>query len=107
HWAIQDGLTRLQQAFTGVFNNFPRQGLARTLRIILFPWGLFEAGPSDRLDHAVARKLMQPGPGRDRLTPRVSIPDGPDEPLALLEAALHACLHTRPIETKIRAFEKT
>lgn len=107
HWAIQDALGQLRHAFGGVLDNFPNRPVAATLRILLFPWGMGRHTPSDRLDRAVARALMQPGACRERLTPRVFIPEQPNEPLALLEATLLARLTIKPIETKIREFEKT
>lgn len=107
HWAIQDSLARLEDAFDGVFRNFPNRLLAGVLRRLLFPWGLTRHSPSDRLDQSVARALTRPGPSRDRLTAMVFIPDAHDEPVAALEAALHACLATKDVEARIRAVEKS
>lgn len=107
HWAIQNAMSQLQQAFQGVLHNFPHRAVASTLRILLFPWGIGRQASCDQLDRAVARALMQTGPGRERLTPRVFIPEQKNEPLALLEAVLHARPAIKAIEAKVREFEKT
>ena len=107
HWAIQDAMTRMHDAFDGVLRNFPNRPLAAALRLVLFPWGLRSQPPSDEVGHSVARALTQPGPCRNRLTPRVVIPDNADEPVAALEAALHSHRATKAIRSKIRAFEKS
>lgn len=107
HWAAQDTLARMHDAFDGVLRNFPNRALAGVLRFVLFPWGLARPTPSDQLDRSVARALTRPGPGRDRLTPQIVIPDRHDDPVAALEAALHSFLATTSIRAKIRAFEKS
>lgn len=107
HWAAQDAIRRLQQAFEGILHNFPNRGVALALRLVLFPWGWSRQTSSDRLDREIARALMRAGPGRQRLTPSVFISEQADDPLALLEATLHARPAIKAIEDKIRDFEKT
>src|SRR5690606_15762527 len=54
-WVLEDCLHRIQEAFYGVFDNFPSRIVGALLRVLVFPWGRAYAPPSDRLGHAVAR----------------------------------------------------
>ncbi len=107
HWAIQDALYRLQQAFEGVIANFPNRFIAALLRLAIFPWGRPFREPSDKLGKSVARALMKPGAARDRLTHSVHAPVSDTEPTGAIEAALAASLAAAPIDAKIRTFEKS
>ncbi len=76
------------------------------LRAIVFPFA-FPLGrefspPRDRLGSQVVGLLLAPGPARERLTVGVYIPRDPDEPVAVLEAALRAVIAAEPIGAKIR-----
>ncbi|WP_341668305.1 acyl-CoA dehydrogenase [Alcaligenes sp. SDU_A2] len=107
HWAAQDALQRTQQALDGVLRNLPNRPLAWALRLLVFPLGTRRLGPSDKLDHAVATLLTQPGAARDRLTHDTYLPPNEHEPVGAIEAALQATLNTREIDAKIRQFEKS
>ncbi|MDD5300861.1 MAG: acyl-CoA dehydrogenase [Gallionella sp.] len=74
HWAIQDALYKIQQAFDGVIQNFPNALMRRILGVLIFPLGLRLSPPSDHLGHQIAALLMQPGAARDRLTAGMYIP---------------------------------
>jgi acyl-CoA dehydrogenase len=105
-WAVEDCLHKAAAAFRGVLANFPNRALAMVLRAALFPLGLRQQPPSDRLGGAAARALTQPGETRDALTPICFLPESVEEPLGALEAALRAAIACEPIDTKIRAAEK-
>jgi acyl-CoA dehydrogenase len=66
-WALDDNLARAGHALDDLFANYPRRRLGRLLRALVFPTGR-PRGPSDALDHEVARLLLAPGEARDRLT---------------------------------------
>ncbi len=53
-WALDDCVHQAQEAFFGLFENFPVRWAARALRLITFPLGRSYAPPSDRLGHRVA-----------------------------------------------------
>jgi acyl-CoA dehydrogenase len=106
HWAMKDALTRTEDAFYGLFANFPHRIVAWGLRGIIFPF-IFTYGrkfnpPRDGLGHQVVGLLLQPGPARERLTAGVFIPTDPQEPIAALEAGLRAVIAAEPIGAKIR-----
>ena len=106
HWSIRDALARTEESFYGLIANLPSRVVAGALRAIIFPFA-FPLGrefspPRDRMGSQVVGLLLTPGPARDRLTAGVYIPKDPDEPVAVLEAALRAVIAAEPIGTKIR-----
>lgn len=105
-WAVEDCLHKAAAAFRGVLGNFPNRALAVVLRVVLFPLGLRQQPPSDRLGSAAARVLTQPGETRDALTRICFLPKSVEEPLGALEEALRAAIACEPIDAKIRAAEK-
>lgn len=107
HWAIQDAMHKLQDAFEGVLVNFPNRAIAFGLRILVFPFGRPFAAPSDKLGQAVARLLIKPSATRDRLTHDCFVPRNTMEPIGAIEAAFAASVGTAAIDAKIRQFEKS
>ncbi|NYT63874.1 acyl-CoA dehydrogenase [Alcaligenaceae bacterium] len=107
HWAIQDAMHKLQEAFTGVLANFPNRAVAAGLRMLAFPLGHPFAAPSDKLGQSVARLLTSPSPTRDRLTHDCYVPHDVTEPIGAIEAAFAASMGTATIDAKIRQFEKS
>jgi acyl-CoA dehydrogenase len=107
HWAIQDALFRLQDAFEGVLANFPNRWVAGLVRVLVFPYGRPFSAPCDALGQSVARAITQPGAARDRLTRGCFLPKDTRSPLGAIEAALAATLATRDIDAKIHQFEKS
>jgi acyl-CoA dehydrogenase len=106
HWSLQDALARTEEAFYGLFANLPNRLVAWALRGVIFPF-IYPYGrefdpPRDRLGSQVVGLLLAPGPARERLTAGVYIPKDPDEPVAVLEAALRAVIAAEPIGAKIR-----
>jgi acyl-CoA dehydrogenase len=106
HWAMQDALDKIQQAFYGLFDNLPNRFVARVLRLVIFTYGREFEPPRDKLGHAVVQTLLEPGPARDRLTAGVFIPKTEDEPVGALEAALRAVIAAEAVEAKIRGAAK-
>jgi len=106
HWAMKDALAQSEEAFYGLFANFPSKVLAWAMRGVIFPYvypyGREFEPPNDRLGHEVVGLLLAPGAARDRLTAGVYIPRDPNEPIAALEAALRAVIAAEPVGTKIR-----
>jgi acyl-CoA dehydrogenase len=104
HWAVQDALARIEDAFYGFFENLPNRLVAWYLREMIFPYVRGEfLPPPDRLGSQVVGLLLVPGPARERLTRGVYLPQEPDEPIAVLEAALRAVIAAEPVGAKIRA----
>ena len=106
HWAMQDALYRIQQAFDGVMQNFPNALVRRLLRVLIFPAGKCIAPPSDHLGHEIATLLMQPGAARDRLTAGIYIPDDEQDAVGALEAALASTLLCEPLQAAVEEARK-
>jgi len=106
HWAMQDGLYRIQEAFDGVLQNFPSRIAAWGLRRLIFPLGKCAMPPSDQLGHEVATVLMQPGAARDRLTNGMHIPKSEKEAVGALEVSLLSTLKCEPIQATIAKARK-
>jgi acyl-CoA dehydrogenase len=107
HWSMQDALYRAQQAFDGLFDNFPNRALAVVLRRLVFPLGMPYREPRDSLGHAVAALMLEPGAARDRLTAGIYAPHSHDEAVGRLELAFEAAIACEPIEAKLRAAIKS
>ncbi len=101
-WAMEDSLYRMQEAFIGIFRNLPFRPLAWIVRLLAFPTGLPYHKPSDRLDHAVAGTILQPGEARTRLTTGIFLSNDLHEPVARLDQALQAAVASAPIEKTLR-----
>ncbi len=106
HWAVWDAIYQAQQAFDGVFANYPVRWVAWLLRHLLFPWGYPYVVPSDDVGHEVARLLITPSPTRDRLTACCHLPANAEEPVGALEWALSATLEAEGVEARMREAHK-
>jgi len=106
HWALKDALHRIQEAFYGVFENFPSPLLASVMRLFVFPWGRVFSAPDDQLGTDVARLMMQPSDTRDRLTNNTFIWRKEDDPVGCLELALEAVPEGEKAEAKLRSLVK-
>ena len=98
HWAMQDALYQIQQAFDGLIKNLPNAWARSLLSILIFPLGRRLSPPSDHLGHQIATLLMQPGAARDRLTAGIYIPDDEQEAVGALESALVSTLDCEPLQ---------
>ena len=106
HWAMQDALLRLQEAFGGLFDNLPGRVVGFVMRQLIFCHGLEYKAPSDALGQQVVRTLMAPGPARQRLTAGTYISPSEHDAVGGLEAALVAVIAAEAVEAKMRAAQK-
>ncbi len=107
HWAMQDALYRIQQAFDGVIQNFPNTLVRWLLSALIFPLGLRLPMPSDQLAHEIADLLMQPGATRDRLTAGIYLPEDEQEAVGALEASLLSTLQCEPLQAELERAHKS
>ena len=101
-WAIKDCLNRIQEAFYGVFENFPARIIGALLRIVIFPLGKSFAPPEDYLGNQIAKLLLEATPTRDRLTSNVFVLLSESDPVGRLEIAMREAPAGEAIEAKIR-----
>jgi acyl-CoA dehydrogenase len=104
HWALQDALYRIQEAFYGVFDNFPNRVAAVTLRLVAFPFGRVYAPPADALAGSIARLMMAPGEARERLGNNTFVWRREDDPVGCLELALDAVAAGEAAEARLRTW---
>jgi acyl-CoA dehydrogenase len=103
HWAMQDALYKIQQAFYGLFENLPNGPVAFLLRNVIFSYGREFESPRDQLGQAVVATLLAPCAARERVTAGIFVPKNEDEAVGTLEAALRAVIVAEAVEAKIRA----
>ena len=106
HWSIQDALYNIQQAFSGVIQNFPNLLVRGILRGMIFPLGKCLSPPSDQLGHEIAVLLMQPGSARDRLTKGMYIPLDEQNAVGALESALFSALSCDALQSELDVARK-
>lgn len=97
---------RAQQAMLAAFHNLPMPWLAKTLRMLMFPYGKPFHPPHDKLIHKVARLALEPSATRDRLTEGVYITNDPADRMGRIEDALHKTLAAAEVEKQLRKLMK-
>ena len=106
-WALDDCVHRAQEAFFGLFENFPVRWAGRALQLITFPLGRSYAPPSDHLGHRVARLMLEASPARERLTGGIFLRKHEDDPTGRLEVALELVAAADAVEAKVRGAVKS
>ena len=110
HWAMQDALHKIEEAFFGLFENLPNRFIAWTLRGVIFPlilpYGREFSPPRDELGSRVVNLLLVPNPARERLTGGIFVSQDENDPVGVLEAALREVIAAEDVEAKIRAAHK-
>ena len=101
HYGLQHCLHQCGVAFDEVLANFPRKGIGRLLRTLLFPLGIHYAAPKDEVAVKIAELLMRPGKQRDRLTHLCYVGKHEDDPVGLMERAFVAMYEVKDLERKI------
>lgn len=108
-WSLDYMLGQIQEAFDGIYANFPVPVLGWLLRypgrwwLRLNPIG---NGVADRLHPAAARTIQQPGEQFDRLMEHVYLPAADKPGLGRLLHAFRLLAAAEPVAAKIRAAGK-
>lgn len=100
-WALFECTYRIQVALDDFLRNFPVRPVAWLLRMMVFPLGLREKTPGDRLGHRVASLMLSPGEARDRLGAGIFYGQGPQHWIGVLDRALPKVIAAEPIERKL------
>ena len=100
-WGMEDSLYTIQQSLLGVLQNFPVPVFGRIVRLLVFPFGLPYAGPSDKTSKQVAQLLLSENASRDRLIDGVFISDR-DDATGRVNKAFHLVLEAQAAERAIR-----
>lgn len=102
-WAAEHSLSRIQEAFDGIYHNFDVPLIGLWMRGPARWWARLNplgVAPADRLGGQVARALQQPGEQRERLFPDLYRPA--EGALAELEEAFELAAAAEPILAKVR-----
>jgi acyl-CoA dehydrogenase len=106
-WALEDCEHKAQEAFFGLFHNFPAPGVGCALGLLSFPFGRRFTPPSDRLGHRVSALLLEASPARDRLTGGMFIRRHEADAVGRLELALELVAPADAVEAKLRSAAKS
>jgi acyl-CoA dehydrogenase len=106
-WGLRDSEYRAQEAFFGLFENFPVRWAAFALRVLAFPFGRSYAPPSDRLGHRVSALMLEASPTRDRLTGGIYLNRHEADPVGRLELALDLIPAAEAVDAKVRGAVKS
>ncbi len=100
-WAMHDAVYKMQHALDGVLRNFPIRPVAWLLRALVFPIGLREHAPSDRLGHRVCTLLLAPSEARNRLVEGVYLTPNANNVPGRMHHALDKVIASEPVERKV------
>ncbi len=106
HFAMMHSLNEIQKAFDGIFANLPVPGLTWFFRLVVGPWGSFNAlstEPSDKLTHKMATLIQEDSEQRDRFTFGIYSSKDPEQALGRLNKAFKAVKRAEVIDKKVRA----
>ncbi|PIQ43148.1 MAG: acyl-CoA dehydrogenase [Gammaproteobacteria bacterium CG11_big_fil_rev_8_21_14_0_20_46_22] len=96
-WCLKRALYEIQEAFYGVFENFPKAGVGGFLRLMVFPYGRAYKQPSFDLSHKLAQIMMDKGGFRDRLTQHCYVGHDSTTPSGKIEVAFEALIKVEPL----------
>jgi acyl-CoA dehydrogenase len=102
-WSLELTLFRIEEALSGLLDNFPMRPVAWVLRLIVLPYGRTRKMPSDALGARVAGALLDGDPRREKLTAAIFVPEDNLPGLGMLERALEAVVASHPTAAKISA----
>jgi acyl-CoA dehydrogenase len=99
--AARNALHRFQEAMAGTIDNFPAVWVRPLMRLVVFPLGRpFKSAP-DELGHRIARRVLEPGEARERLTRDIFVSRDVKDPTGLLEVTLEKVVAAEPAEKKL------
>lgn len=100
-WAMYDRVHAMQTAIDGVLRNFPVRPVAWMLRALIFPIGMHEKTPGDRLGHRVCTLMLSPNEARDRLIEGAYLTPNSNNVVGQMHHALPKVIAAEPIERKL------
>ncbi len=103
--ALQKAFLNIQEAFWGLFENFPARLPAAFVKWICFPFGRVISKPDDELKQEVAELMMQEHPFREQLKHHVFYSTKADDVTGRLEHAFQILRTLEPLWDKFKKAE--
>jgi acyl-CoA dehydrogenase len=103
--ALEKAFVQIQDAFDGLFANFPMRAAACAVKFICFPFGRVAQQPSDQLKTQLGRAIMENNPFREQLKQHVFYNTDPNDVFGRMENAFQAALKIDPLWTKFKKAE--
>ncbi|WP_336002207.1 acyl-CoA dehydrogenase [Acinetobacter pittii] len=103
--ALQKAFLNIQEAFWGLFKNFPAKLPAAFVKWICFPFGRVISKPDDELKQQVAELMMQEHPFREQLKHHVFYSTKADDVTGRLEHAFQILRTLEPLWDKFKKAE--
>ena len=103
--ALEKAFVQIQDAFDGLFANFPMRAAACVVKFICFPFGRVAQQPSDQLKTQLGRVIMENNPFREQLKQHVFYNTDPNDVFGRMENAFQAALKIDPLWTKFKKAE--
>jgi alkylation response protein AidB-like acyl-CoA dehydrogenase len=92
----------IQEAFMGIFGNFPIPGMGLLMQLPCFPRGREYQPPTDKQRAAVSDLISTPTPVRDFLTENVFVSKDPTDRVAMIAKAAPMCFEADQILARCR-----
>ena len=106
HWAMADVLFDIETAIINFIDNFPNKAVAKTLKVLVMPFGRRTAPPSDKIEHKIAQMLQTPCSARSRLGDGQYLTREEGNLFGDLEQTLDDVLASEPVFEKICELKK-
>ncbi|MFW1762012.1 acyl-CoA dehydrogenase [Acinetobacter calcoaceticus] len=103
--ALQKAFLNIQEAFWGLFENFPAKLPAAFVKWICFPFGRVISKPDDELKQQVAELMMQEHPFREQLKHHVFYSTKADDVTGRLEYTFQILRTLEPLWDKFKKAE--
>ncbi|MGR2824286.1 acyl-CoA dehydrogenase [Acinetobacter sp. 1124_18A] len=103
--ALQKAFLNIQEAFWGLFDNFPAKLPAAFVKWICFPFGRVISKPDDELKQQVAELMMQEHPFREQLKHHVFYSTKADDVTGRLEHTFQILRTLEPLWDKFKKAE--
>ncbi len=103
--ALEKAFVQIQDAFDGLFANFPMRAAACAVKFICFPFGRVAQQPSDQLKTQLGHAIMENNPFREQLKQHVFYNTDPNDVFGRMENAFQAALKIDPLWTKFKKAE--
>lgn len=105
-WCIDFCLHQIQNAFVGLWANFPKPWVARLMKFLIFPLGLRYTGPRDRDSFRIATLMQSDLELRDRLTEFCYANHEVNDLTGRMDVTMRQLIQTAPLLHKVMAAVK-